>query len=77
MTSTELIDKCLDYPFILSIFFFEDFQKGFEHVKRTFNGLTELFNRGDAAVEIFNKYKGIKADQIDEVSFDLRPDSYD
>ena len=77
LSTSELVNKCLKYTFILSIFYFDDFQKGFEHVKRTYNGLSELFSRNDAAIEIYNSYCGLKADQIDEISLELRPGSYD
>lgn len=55
----ELLAICLDFPYITDILFYDDYQTGFEHVKKSFNGLRELLTRKDlydALVYTNNEY---------------------
>jgi len=72
ISTDKLIEKCLNYPFVLSIFYFDDFQKGFEQVRKDFNGLSELFKRNDAFRELYKKYTEIKADKVDKINKSIR-----
>ena len=73
LSTEKLIEKSLNYPLILSIFYFDDFQEGFENAKEDFNGLSELFTRDDVFQELYKKYIGIEADKIYQMSKSIRP----
>lgn len=49
MRTEDLILVCLDYPFALDLFAFNDFQAGYMALYDEFNGLRELMSRGDLA----------------------------
>lgn len=42
-----LLDICLDFPYLLDVLFYEDYQKGIEALRAEFNGFEELLNRKD------------------------------
>ncbi len=42
-----LLDICLDFPYLLDVLFYEDYQKGLEALRAEFNGFDELLNRKD------------------------------
>lgn len=43
MSTSEVLDLCLDYPNILDIIAFNDIYKGFNKVSGRFNGFSELY----------------------------------
>ncbi|MCI9159066.1 MAG: hypothetical protein HFF55_08720 [Lawsonibacter sp.] len=47
MTTDALLETVIDYPFRSDMYAFNDFQTGYETVKRRFNGLQELERRPD------------------------------
>lgn len=47
ISTEELIDVCLDFPYIGEFLCFNDYQYGFEKVTNKFNGYKELMNRKD------------------------------
>ena len=49
MRTEDLIEVCLEYPFALDFFAFDDFQTGFMSLYNEFNGLRELLSRNDLA----------------------------
>ena len=58
--STErLLEICLDYPYLLDVLFYEDFQKGIEALKNDFNGFNELLSRKDIGKYILAKDKNL------------------
>ncbi len=56
--STErLLDICLDYPYLLDVMFYDDFQKGIEALRSNFNGFNELLSRKDLGKFVLAKDK--------------------
>ena len=49
MRTEVLIEVCLEYPFTLDLFAFNDFQTGFKALYNNFNGFRELLSRDDLA----------------------------
>lgn len=49
MRTEDLIEVCLEYPFTLDLFAFNDFQTGFKALYNNFNGFRELLSRDDLA----------------------------
>lgn len=61
--STErLLDICLDYPYLLDVMFYDDFQKGIEVLRSNFNGFDELLNRKDLGKYVLAKDKKFPLD---------------
>lgn len=54
--TSELVDICLDYPYIIQVVMFNSFQDGFERMTSTFNGFKELFSRKDYAESLIKKF---------------------
>lgn len=42
-----LLNICLDYPYILDVLFYNDYQEGINALRDDFNGFNELLNRKD------------------------------
>lgn len=56
--STErLLDICLDYPYLLDVLFYDDYQKGIDALKSNFNGFDELLRRRDLGKYVLAKEK--------------------
>ncbi len=65
--STEaLVKTCLNYPNLLLMYAFDDFQKGFNELKNNFNGFQELMIRKDAGNELFKIYQQMNPMQLNE-----------
>ena len=47
MRTEDLIEVCLEYPFAIDFFAFDDFQTGFMSLYNEFNGFRELLSRND------------------------------
>ena len=60
MTTDELIESVLEYPFFSDIYAFDNIQCGFDIMYSTFNGVRELSTRKDAASTLLNKYNNEK-----------------
>ncbi len=61
ISTIHLLESCLDYPYLSDIYFFENFQTGFNNVLEDFNGLRELLKREEVEKIILNKYYFIEA----------------
>lgn len=57
MSTSELIEEVLDYPFLIDLYLFDSVEIGFEHIKDEFNGLEELLSRADLGETIYDSYK--------------------
>lgn len=53
----ELLDICLDFPYLIDILFSDNYQSGFECLKKEFNGYKELLHRKDLLYSIITKNK--------------------
>lgn len=76
LTTDELIETVLNYPFLMDIYAYDSYQKGFKAVSERFNGLNELLQREDVADKLITKYKNTEvAEDTDKVAsgeiFDL------
>ena len=49
MRTEDLIEVCLEYPFVIDLFAYNDFQTGFKALYNDFNGFRELLGRDDLA----------------------------
>lgn len=47
MTTRELLEECLNYPYIIDLLFYTDIQEGFDSLFVEFNGFKELLYRKD------------------------------
>lgn len=47
LTTRQLVDACLNYPYLIEITMFKDYQKGVDVMASKFNGLKELMERDD------------------------------
>jgi len=55
--STEgLLETCLYFPFLVDIFFYTNYQRGFEALVEEFNGFRELLKRPDLTKVLIEKY---------------------
>lgn len=62
LDTPQLVDLCMEYPFLLNIYLFGDPFYGYDVLFDDFNGIRELFGRKDAYECITNAY----ADMLDE-----------
>jgi hypothetical protein len=56
ISTTGLLETCLNFPYLTDIFFYNDFQQGFEELSAEFNGFRELVKRPDLADAMLTKY---------------------
>lgn len=54
-TTSDLFEECLNYPYIIDVFFYNDIQEGFDSLVAEFNGFEELQSRKDFAECILAK----------------------
>lgn len=67
MCTVGLIETCLNYPYWLDVFAFDNAQYGFNRLFRdNFNGVQELFKRNDAGIELLERYKNIDPGGYDD-----------
>jgi len=57
MTTRDLVETCLNYPFFRDIIVSNNFQTGFNSIRSVFNGFRELEKRPDACAELLIVYK--------------------
>lgn len=71
ISTRELIRTCLNYPELRLIFTRNDFQSGYSHIFKEFNGFKELESRNDAGKELLNAYKSYNPGYFDKNSTNL------
>lgn len=59
LKTEQLLDICLDYPFLTSIAFCNDYQKSIEIIVSQFNGLQELVSRKDIIPVLLKKERNM------------------
>lgn len=52
-----LIDSCLNFPYLINIFIYNDTKAGFREIVSNYNGFQELFNRKDLYSIVLEKVK--------------------
>lgn len=71
LSTEELLDRCLEYPYLADIFFVQNIPLIFPHITREFNGFTELFTqRQDAVSVLINKFKSFDVNAVEIKSTD-------
>lgn len=58
----DLMEACLNYPYLMNIFIYNDTRVGFREIFSNYNGFQELFNRKDLYSIILDKVKDVKLD---------------
>jgi hypothetical protein len=57
MSTDELIETVLDYPYMGDLYAFNSYNIGFDVVTERFNGMRELLSRNDLAAKLLLKYQ--------------------
>ena len=55
ISTEELLNVSLDFPYLFDIFFADNYQEGFESLVKEFNGFQELMTRADLLGVVFHK----------------------
>ena len=64
--STEgLLETCLYFPYLTDMFFYNNYQNGFEGLMAEFNGFRELFKRRELPNVLLQKYRSLTEDVKD------------
>lgn len=66
MTTKGLVETCLNFPFLLDVYVFDNFQEGFDRITSHFNGVTELYKREDAATILLEYYSKIRKEYLNK-----------
>ncbi len=64
LSTEELIQDYLAFPFIDLIAAYDDWQTGFDRIYKDFNGVRELLNRDDAGKKIISVYKNMNPEEF-------------
>ena len=62
ISTAGLLETCLEYPYLIDIHFFDDFQKGFNVLTAQFNGFNELLKRPDLVNVLLGKFYALTED---------------
>lgn len=57
INTKQLVKICLNYPQIELVFTRNNLIEGISYISTNFNGFAELFNRGDAGIELLQSYQ--------------------
>lgn len=66
MTTDDLLQTCLNYPFYGDMMAYNTFQQGIENVISDFNGLQEFLRRKDAGANMIECYQKMNPESFDE-----------
>lgn len=64
LTTSALVEPCLNFPFFSDLFTSPDYQTGLKNLRTHFNGLEELFNRADLGKSSMNSYANLLSSTI-------------
>lgn len=76
MSTTRLLETCLYYPFNIDIIAFDNYLKGYDHIKSQFNGYSELLNRSDFVQCLIDLYNGRDASFVKQLTNDYEKGRY-
>ncbi len=68
MSTEELLQAVLAYPFMIDLYAFDTYRDGFEHVYREFPALAELAKRTDFGLVLIDFYHNIPVERTSDVS---------
>ena len=76
ISTDELLEKCLGYPYIADVMFAENIPLMFKYIRQEFNGFNELFGRQDVAQVILNYFLNFDFEKINEYQVDYKKGLY-
>ena len=76
ISTDELLEKCLDYPYIADVMFAQNIPLMFKYIKQEFNGFKELFERQEAAQVILNRFLNFDFNKINDYQADYEKGLY-
>lgn len=62
MTTPDLLETVLNYPFLVDVMAFNTYQAGFDNMRYKFNGLNELMSRPDMIETVIDAYQTASID---------------
>jgi len=71
MSTTDLVETCLDYPLFPDIWAFNSYQEGIDKAVAGFNGFRELMMRRQAGRELLKRYQEINLSDLDKKKTDV------
>lgn len=66
MSTQDLVETCINYPLINTLYAYNDLQKGFLSIKMRFNGFEELVKRQDSGNELMKFYDKMNPEGFDK-----------
>jgi hypothetical protein len=76
LSTAELLEQCLTYPYIADVMFSQNIPLIFHHIRQEFNGFNELFVREDVANVILNSYLNYDFEKINKYEEDYEKGLY-
>ncbi len=76
LSTAELLEECLTYPYIADVMFSQNIPLIFKYIRQEFNGFNELFVREDVANVILNSYLNYDFQKINEYKEDYEKGLY-
>lgn len=76
ISTDELVEKCLNYPYIADVMFAQNIPLMFKYIRQEFNGFKELFERRDAAQVILNRFLNFDFNKINDYQEDYEKGLY-
>lgn len=64
LTNEGLIESCLNYPPFFNLYYFDNYQDGFDRIVSESNVFEELFARKDIASKLISKYESSEVDSF-------------
>jgi hypothetical protein len=65
INAEEILDRCLNYPYLADIMFAQNIPLMFKHIRKEFNGFNELFlARKDGAQIILNRFLNFNLNRL-------------
>lgn len=71
LSTSALINACLEYPLAFDVFAFDNLKNGFLTCFGKFNGYQELLSRPNAGKEVLNKFINVNPNNIDLLKSDI------
>ncbi len=62
LSTEELVNSALEYPFLLDFLLFDSYDEGIEHMKETSNVYKELYEREDVGEVLIDTYAALEVD---------------
>jgi hypothetical protein len=65
LSTSDLVETCLNYPLFRDVFLFDNIQEGFNMLVRNFNGMQELLSRPDAVSTLMSTFASVDPEGYD------------